>query len=184
MVCAPDDGAAAVILCAKELASKYTTKPITLAACVHKISLYPYFSAPIYQFSSRVNPPPVTTLTANEAYEKAGVGPENLGVVELQDTEVFCEIEAYEELGFCEEGQGGRLIDEGITEITGRIPVNLSGGLISKGEPLGASHLGQVIELVWQLRGEAGPRQAQNPKVGLAHVKGGGGHCAVTIIKK
>jgi acetyl-CoA acetyltransferase len=71
-----------------------------------------------------------------------------------------------------------------VTEITGRKPVNVSGGLISKGEPIGASHLGQVVELIWQLRGQAGARQVENARVGLAHVLGGGGNCAVTILKK
>ena len=126
----------------------------------------------------------MTTLTANAAYEAAGVGPKDLDVLELQDTEAFCEIEAYEELGLCQEGEGGRLIDEGVTEMGGKIPVNASGGLISKGEPVGASHLGQIAELVWQLRGEAGPRQIADAKVALAHVLGAGGNCAVTILKR
>jgi len=73
---------------------------------------------------------------------------------------------------------------KGVTEITGKKPVNMSGGLISKGEPIGASHLGQIVELVWQLKGKAGKRQVSNAKVALGHVLGGGGNCAVTILKK
>ena len=76
-----------------------------------------------------------------------------------------------------------KLIDEGTTMIGGRYPVNVSGGLVCKGEPVGASHLGQVVELVWQLRQEAGKRQVPGAKVGLAHVLGAGGNCAVTILK-
>ena len=75
------------------------------------------------------------------------------------------------------------MIDEGETEIGGRIPVNVSGGIISKGEPIGASHLGQVHELILQLRGQAGKRQVDGPRVGLAHVLGASGHCGVTILK-
>jgi len=81
-------------------------------------------------------------------------------------------------------GDAKVLIDEGATQINGKYPVNMSGGLISKGEPIGASHLGQVFELVTQLRGSAGPRQVKGAKVGLAHVLGSAGNCAITIVKK
>ena len=83
----------------------------------------------------------------------------------------------------CGPGESGKLVESGATEIRGQFPVSVSGGLISKGEPVGASHLGQLVELVWQLRGEAGERQVQNAKTGLAHVLGVGGNCGVTIIK-
>ena len=183
-MCAPNEGAAAAIVCPKDIAHKFNSKPVTVATCQHKVALYPHFSVPYFQLSAKITEPPVTTLTANAAYEAAGVGPKDLDVLELQDTEAFCEIEAYEELGLCQEGEGGRLIDEGVTEMGGKIPVNASGGLISKGEPVGASHLGQIAELVWQLRGEAGPRQIADAKVALAHVLGAGGNCAVTILKR
>jgi acetyl-CoA acetyltransferase len=101
----------------------------------------------------------------------------------VQDTDAFCEIEALEQLGVCAVGEGGRLAEAGVTAIGGKTPVNMSGGLISKGEPVGASHLGQVVELVNQLRGEAGPRQVEGARVALAHVLGAGGNCAVTILK-
>ena len=81
-------------------------------------------------------------------------------------------------------GGGGALVESGATEIGGRIPVNPSGGLISKGEPIGASHLGQVFEIVTQLRGQAGERQVDGAKVGLCHVLGAGGNCAITILKR
>jgi acetyl-CoA acetyltransferase len=102
----------------------------------------------------------------------------------VQDTDAFCEIEICEELGLCGVGEGGKLVDEGRTEIGGDIPVNMSGGLISKGEPVGASHLGQIVEIVSQLRGQSGPRQVPGAKVGLAHVLGAGGNCAVTILQR
>jgi acetyl-CoA acetyltransferase len=102
----------------------------------------------------------------------------------VQDTDAFCEIELYEELGLCAIGEGGRLINSGEVEIGGRRPVNMSGGLISKGEPVGASHLGQVVELVEQLRGTCGVRQVEGARVALAHVLGAGGNCAITILQR
>jgi len=102
----------------------------------------------------------------------------------VQDTDAFCEIEIYEELGLCPVGEGGRLVEDGHTRIGGSHPVNMSGGLISKGEPVGASHLGQIVELVAQLRGTCGPRQVEGAKTALGHVLGAGGNCAITIIQK
>jgi acetyl-CoA acetyltransferase len=124
-------------------------------------------------------------MTASkEAYTAAGIGPEDIDLAELQDTDSASEIIYSEEIGLCQRGEGGRLLDEGATEIGGRIPVNTSGGLLSKGEPLGASALGQVAEIVWQLRGEAGPRQVQDARVGLTHVYGAYGNCAVSILQR
>ena len=122
-------------------------------------------------------------MASKKAYEQAGIGPKDIHCFEVQDTDAFCEIEIYEQLGLCKVGEGGRLVDEGVTEIGGKYPVNMSGGLISKGEPIGASHLGQIFEVVGQLRGEAGKRQVRQAKVGLAHVLGAGNNCAVTILK-
>jgi acetyl-CoA acetyltransferase len=183
-ICAPNEGAAAAILCPADIARQFVSKPITIGASVHKVTLYPWFRVPAYQTTAKVENPHITILAAKEAYAKAGLGPEDVDFIECQDTDAFCEIEDYEHLGLCGEGEGGKLVDEGATEIGGRIPVNPSGGLISKGEPVGASHLGQIAELVWQLRGEAGPRQVEGAKVGLAHVIGAGGNCAVTILKR
>jgi len=184
-ICAPNEGAAAVVLCAKENAHKYTKKPVTIAACVHSIALYSAdFRVPIESLSARIVNPGPTEVAGKKAYEEAGLGPEDIDVAEVQDTDAFCEVEIYEQLGFCAFGEGGRLIDEGVTDMGGKIPVNVSGGLISKGEPIGASHLGQIFEIVQQLRGDAGPRQVPDSKVGLAHVLGAGGNCAVTILKR
>jgi len=183
MICAPNEGAAAAVICSEKVARKHTTKPIKIAACVHKTSQYPLTQVAAFCASPTDNPT-VHALAAREAYEISGLGPEDLDLAEVQDTDAFCEIEAYEELGFCNKGEGGRLIDEGVTEMGGKLPVNVSGGLISKGEPVGASHLGQVFEIVTQLRGEAGPRQVDNARVGLAHVYGAHGHCGVTILKR
>ena len=91
---------------------------------------------------------------------------------------------ATEHLGLCKPGEGGRLVEEGATTVGGRIPVNPSGGLLSRGEPVGASGLAQVAEITWQLRGEAGARQVEGAKVGLTHTLGAGGNCAVMILVK
>jgi acetyl-CoA C-acetyltransferase len=184
-ICAPNEGAAAVVLCTKEKAHKYTNRSIIVSSCIHSIALYSAdFRVPIESLSAGITNPGPTEVTGKKAFEEAGIGPKDIDVAEVQDTDAFCEIEIYEQLGFCKPGDGGRLIDDGTTEIGGRIPVNVSGGLICKGEPIGASHLGQIFELVLQLREKAGARQVPNCKVGLAHVLGAGGNCAVTILKK
>lgn len=184
MICAPNEGAAAAVLCASEIAHNYTTIPVNLAACIHRVALYNDWRVPARSMSARVENPHVSELTSREAYEVAAIGPEDLDVAEVQDTDAFMELETYEHLGLCKKGEGGRLIDEGVVEIGGKIPVNTSGGLISKGEPIGASHLGQIYHVVQQLRGELGPTQVPNAKVGLAQVTGAGGNCAVTILKR
>lgn len=183
-ICAPDEGAAAAVICSEKAARKFTTKMIEIASCAHVVSKSPWNNIGGYDWDLVVPQPHVTTFTGKQAYEAAGIGPKDIDVAEVQDTEACQEIEAYEYLGFCGEGDGGRLVDEGATEISGRIPVNASGGLICKGEPVGASGLGQIHEVVLQLRGEAGQRQVADPKVGLAHVFGSFGHCTVTILKK
>lgn len=183
-ICAPNEGAAAVIMCTKEKARELTKKPVTIAACVHTITLYSAdFRVPLDSMSTKILNPGPTKETSKKAYEVAGIGPEDINLFEVQDTDCFCEIEIYEELGLCPLGDAGKLVDEGVTEMGGKYPVNVSGGLVCKGEPVGASHLGQVVEIVWQLRNEAGKRQVPDAKIGLAHVLGAGGNCAVTILK-
>jgi acetyl-CoA C-acetyltransferase len=184
-ICAPNEGAAAVILCAKDKAAKYTSKPITIAACVPTNAYYSAdFRCPLDSLSAKLDNPGPTEVAGKKAYAQAGIGPEEVNCFEVQDTDAFCELEIYEQLGLCKKGEAGRLIDEGATQIGGKSPVNMSGGLISKGEPIGASHLGQVFEIVMQLRGLAGNRQVKGAKAGLAHVLGAGNNCAVTIMKK
>ncbi|NVO16925.1 MAG: thiolase family protein [Rhodoplanes sp.] len=183
-ICAPNDGAAAVVVASRERAAKIGGHPITIAACCHSIARFSAdFRCPADSMSATANNPGPTEVTAKQAFERAGLGPKDIDCFEVQDTDAFCEIEIYEELGLCGLGEAGRLIDEGRTEIGGDMPVNMSGGLISKGEPVGASHLGQVVEIISQLRGQSGKRQVADAKVGLAHVLGAGGNCAVTILK-
>jgi acetyl-CoA acetyltransferase len=108
-----------------------------------------------------------------QAYEEAGIGPEDLNVVECHDAFTIAEILHYEALGLCETGQGGRMVQDGHTALGGKIPVNVSGGLLSRGHPIAATGLAQIHEIVAQLRGEAGPRQIAGARVGLAHCMGG-----------
>jgi acetyl-CoA acetyltransferase len=121
---------------------------------------------------------PPSTLAAQDAYEEAGVGPADLDIVECQDTDAARELLAYQELGLCAAGEQPRLLDEP------RLVINRSGGLLSKGEPLGASALGQVVELVTQLRGAAGARQVDGARVGLAHTVGRGANACCVIVKR
>src|SRR5690606_14152025 len=114
--------------------------------------------------------------------EEAGIGPEDLDLVECQDTDSASELLAYRELGLCEPGDEAALLRSGDTTLGGRIPVNVSGGLLSKGEPLGASGLGQIHELVTQLRGRAGQRQVEGARVGIGHVMGAGHNASVTVV--
>jgi len=126
----------------------------------------------------------VTRLAARSAYEMAGVGPEDINLVELHDCFATAEIPHYENLGLCAEGEGGPFLDSGATSLGGKVPVNVSGGLLSKGHPLGATGIANIYEVVTHLRGEAGRRQVEGAKIGLTHVVGIGSACAVHILEK
>jgi acetyl-CoA acetyltransferase len=178
MCCPTGDGAAAVVLMSAEKAKQYTKKPVWVAASV--LTSDPYSERNPTMFD-------INTLTRNaskEAYEKAGIGPEDLSQVELHDCFATAELLHYENLQLCGEGEAGKLVDEGATRIGGRIPVNASGGLLSKGHPLGATGVANIVEIVWHLRDEAGARQVENSKVGLAHVIGLGSACTINILKR
>lgn len=110
---------------------------------------------------------------ARTAYEKAGMGPEDIDLVECHDAFTISEILHYEALGLCGPGEGGRLVDEGAVALGGRVPVNPSGGLLSRGHPVAATGVAQIVEVVTQLRGEAGPRQVEKARVGMAQCMGG-----------
>jgi len=116
------------------------------------------------------------------AYEDAGIGPEDIDVVECQDTDVASELHAYRDLGLCSAGDESALLRSSATWLGGRIPVNPSGGLLSKGEPMGASGLGQMHELVQQLRGRCASRQVQGAGVGVGHVMGAGHTASVLVL--
>ncbi|MFD5325429.1 lipid-transfer protein [Streptomyces sp. NPDC127092] len=127
---------------------------------------------------------PMSRAAARQVYEASGLGIEDVDVVELHDCFSINELLTYEALGMCEEGASGKLVESGATTYGGRWVVNPSGGLISKGHPLGATGLAQTAELVWQLRGEAGPRQVPGARVGLAHNIGLGGAAVVTMLRR
>jgi acetyl-CoA C-acetyltransferase len=184
-ICAPNDGAAAVVVASAAQARRLGGRPIKIAACTHSIARYSAdFRCPADSMSAIARNPGPTEVTSAQAYKRAGVGPGDVDCFEVQDTDAFCELEIYEDIGLCARGEAGPLVASGRTAIGGDIPVNMSGGLISKGEPVGASHLGQVHEIVSQLRGASGPRQVNGAKTGLAHVLGAGGNCAVTILQR
>ncbi|MEU6216344.1 lipid-transfer protein [Streptomyces sp. NPDC047022] len=126
---------------------------------------------------------PVTREAARQVYERAGTGIEDVDVVELHDCFSINELLTYEALGMCEPGESGKLVESGATTYGGRWVVNPSGGLISKGHPLGATGIAQIAELVWQLRGEAGPRQVDDARTALAHNIGLGGAAVVTLLQ-
>jgi acetyl-CoA acetyltransferase len=134
-------------------------------------------------FALDVVPGP-TVEASREAYEMAGIGPEGVDVAQLQDTDAGSEVIHMAENGLCAHGEQEKLLAEGTTEITGRMPVNTDGGLLANGEPVGASGLRQVYELVNQLRGRAGGRQVRNARVGYAQLYGAPGTAAVTILAR
>jgi acetyl-CoA acetyltransferase len=125
-----------------------------------------------------------TRLAAKKAYEMAGCGPDDVDLVELHDCFATAEILHYENLGLCADGEAGKLIDAGETALGGRIPVNVSGGLLSKGHPLGATGIANIYEVSTHLRGEAGKRQVAGAKLGLTHVIGLGSACAIHVLEK
>jgi len=148
---------------------------ITVAACEMRSELYHGAGIPNGD---------ITTLTARAAYERAGLGPEDIDLVQIHDAFSVEEIEYYESLGFAPEGEGEKLIAEGATEIGGRIPFSTDGGLLSRGHPIGPTGLAQVWETVQQLRGTAGQRQVEGARVGLLHMIGAGGVCFCTVLKR
>ena len=125
-----------------------------------------------------------TRIAARKAYEMAGIGPEDLSLVELHDCFATAELLHYENLGLCGEGEAGPMIDTGATALGGKIPVNVSGGLLSKGHPLGATGIANIYEVATHLRGEAGKRQVPNARLGLTHVIGLGSACGIHVLEK
>jgi acetyl-CoA acetyltransferase len=190
MLCSPNEGAAALILTTESKAKQYTTKPVYVAAAAVGTpiegSIFGGTALPqIHGVTYTDNPYEITSFVSNKAYEEAGMGPKDLDIVELQDTDAASEIIETELLGICAMGEAPRLIDEGITAFgsSKRPIVNISGGLTCKGEPVGASGLAMIGEIVYQLRGEAGPRQLEGARAGLGQTIGMGGNCSVVIVK-
>jgi acetyl-CoA acetyltransferase len=182
MFCSPGEGAAALVLCSAEAATGLAA--VELRAAVVRTRPPGSFEV----FSPRVDagvPASVTTSAATAAFEAAGIGPGDVDVCQLQDTESGAEVMHLAECGFCAHGEQEKLIPAGATEIGGTLPVNTDGGCIANGEPIGASGLRQVYEVVTQLRGRAGDRQVPGePRTGFTHVYGAPGVSACTVLAR
>jgi acetyl-CoA acetyltransferase len=182
MFCAPDEGAAAAVMCRADIAHRYSSKPVYLRAVEIRTRHYGAYEvnttcAPVEE---DVAP---TVYAARAAFESAGITPDDVDVIQLQDTDAGAEIIHMAECGFCAHGDQEKLLADGATEINGAMPVNTDGGLIANGEPIGASGLRQIHEIVRQLRGEAGERQVSgNPKVGFTQLYGAPGTAAASIL--
>ena len=163
-MCSPiGDGAAAVIVMSERKARETGVRsPVRVVASVLHSG-----------WDHGADEPGTVEVCAADAYEEAGVGPGDLSVIECHDASAPAELMAYESLGLCGKGEGGRLVDSGATRLGGRIPVNTSGGLLRKGHPVGATGIAQIVELTEQLQGRSGARQVENAKVALAHNGGG-----------
>src|SRR6476646_6416687 len=183
MLCSPNEGAAAIVL---RRAAGSNGRAVTLASARLRSHLPGSVlgeATPLAGIDDTEITPP-STLAARDAYDEAGVEPGDVDVVECQDTDAARELLAYQELGLCAPGDQAKLLADGTTRLDGALPVNPSGGLLSKGEPLGASALGQVIELVQQLRGDAGSRQVAGARIGQAHTVGRGANACCVIVTR
>jgi acetyl-CoA acetyltransferase len=166
MCCPISDGGAAAILVSEDFMQKRNfRKPIKVAGSL--------LTSGNFSFESTLTHFEITVKTSRKLYEMAGIGPEDIDLAEVHDAFSIAEILHYEDLGFCPKGEGGRFIESGASALGGRVPFCPSGGLLSRGHPLGATGLAQIIEVVEQLRGEAGQRQVKDAKVGLTHCVGG-----------
>jgi acetyl-CoA acetyltransferase len=188
-ICATSDGGAAIVLCSMEYARKHgVNNPVRIAA-ISTVS-------PRYA-SAEVEMPDIATDSAavaeahsfraslaRKAYEEAGIGPKDVSLAEVYDLSSALELDWYEHIGLCAEGEAEHLFRSGATRIGGRIPVNASGGLACFGEAVPAQALAQVCELTWQLRGQAGERQVENAKVGITANQGLFGHGSSVILKR
>ena len=178
MLCSPNEGAAAVVL----------RRAAGDGVRVRAVSLRSHLPGGVLSEATPMSGltadaiPGASALAAEDAYADAGIGPDEVDVVECQDTDAARELLSWQELGLCAPGEQARILADGDAHISGARPINPSGGLLSKGEPLGASALGQVVELVHQLRGTAGPRQVDGARVALAHVVGRGANACVTLL--
>jgi acetyl-CoA acetyltransferase len=182
MFCAPDEGAAAVIMCRGDLAHKYTKSPVFVRATEIRTRRFGAYEVHATSAPLETDTSP-TVYAAKAAYEAAGIGPEDVDIAQLQDTDAGAEVIHMAETGLCADGDQEKLLADGATEIGGELPINTDGGLIANGEPIGASGLRQMHELVRQLRGEAGERQVPgHPRVGLAQVYGAPGTASATIL--
>jgi acetyl-CoA acetyltransferase len=184
MFCNPGEGGVALVLCRADQAHKYTSKPIFLNSAVVRSRRFGSFEVMAPSLAVEEGDGP-TMDASKAAFEQAGIGPEDVDLAQLQDTESGAEIMHMAENGFCAHGEQEGMLERGETEIGGRFPVNTDGGCLANGEPIGASGLRQVYENVLQLRGGAGERQvSDDPRVAYTHVYGSPGISGVTILSR
>jgi len=187
-VCATSDGAAAAVVCSLEVAKKYTTKPIVIAGIGASNPRYPAPGMGGFGSDFSELPPPnendAGIKSTYQAYEEAGVGPEDLDVVSVYDLTGAMELQWYEDIGLCGEGDAEKLLREGATSMGGRVPVCTDGGCTSMGECIPAQALSQTCEIVSQLRGDAGPRQVAGARIGFSVNSGKLGNSSAIVYKK
>ncbi|OZE15776.1 acetyl-CoA acetyltransferase [Rhodococcus sp. 05-2255-2A2] len=183
MFCSPGEGAAAIVVAGEDYVARATGRPVKIAAITHRTRRFGSFEVFSPSVQGAGEPTSVSADAARAAFEQAGIAPGDVDVAQLQDTESGAEIMHMAECGFCEPGEQEAMIAAGETDIGGRLPINTDGGCIANGEPIGASGLRQVHEIVAQLRGEAGERQVPGtPRVGFTHVYGAPGISACTVL--
>jgi len=174
--CPIGEGAAAAVVASLARARRLGAQPLVRVAASA-------FRSEVYSHDGHLGPG-ITALTARQAYEQAGIGPQDVHLVQVHDAFTVEEIDYYESLGFCSPGEGERLVEEGATAIGGRVPFNTDGGLLARGHPIGPTGLAQVWETVLQLRDQAGPRQVEGAATGLCQMIGAGGVCVIHILKR
>ncbi|MCR5871211.1 thiolase family protein [Sphingomonas sp. J344] len=180
--CPTGDGAAAVIVVNDKLRKRLALPTVEICGSVL------HSGTPTSGFRNMLRPE-ITRHSAREAFEQAGIGPQDVDVVELHDAFSIAELVYYEALGLCEDGESASFLASGHSTFGGSVVVNPSGGLLSKGHPVGCSGVAQIVELYWQLTGQAGRRQVPDARIGMTHVTGGGiaqldhGACAIHILK-
>ncbi|MGZ8178793.1 thiolase family protein [Williamsia sp. SKLECPSW1] len=183
MFCSPGEGGAAIVVADAATARRLSGTAVRVRAIAHRTRRFGSFEVFSPAVAGTGEPVSVSTDAATAAFREAGIAPGDVDVAQLQDTESGAEIMHMAECGFCEHGEQEKWISEGLTEIDGRLPVNTDGGCIANGEPIGASGLRQVHEIVTQLRGAAGSRQVPgSPRVGFTHVYGAPGISACTVL--
>lgn len=185
-ICPVSNGAAAAVICSKDMARRFTSKPVTVAtSTVATIgfddALPRSLAGPVPTGASFHTEAKAAVM---KAFERSGIGPRDVSFTELQDNTCYYELAFPEEWGLCEPGEAERLLEVGETTPTGRMPINPSGGFVSFGEATTAMGVFQIAELTWQLRGQAGGRQVPDAKVGLAQTNGLGGNATAAILKR
>lgn len=177
--CPTTDGAAAVVLCRSEIADRFTDTPVDLVATALATDTLYSHTKPGFGYQA------APTAAGEQAYRMAGLGPDDVDVAELHDCFTVAELLAYEDLGFCGRGEAAKWLRTGAPALGGELPCNPSGGLLSKGHPIGATGVAQLCEVFWQVRGEAGDRQVEGARTGLTHNVGGNGQvCCVNIARR